>query len=506
MLGRKPPQSKAKDLGERIHKELEDWEAHRDKAVLSPRARKLAECVENSLSVFSNSSISTAVEKWGKLIVPISEGSVRLKMRIDRIDVINMTAENITKVIVRDYKTTSNMMYALDEQTIKRDIQASVYTQWAREEYPGIPIVMEWDYVTTKGALATKQVIREDTPHVEDNLIVQMEMIKELLESMWLYSSAKLPQDKIPCHSQGCSAYGGCPHMMYCKRGTSMQFRKRVRAESVSDNVAESTPEKSPKAILEAQVKTEEKVAPSPKSAAETFLPAEGDYAPGEWYAVEDCVVGREYASADGVRGVYIGTSKNRGLFRNTGGVALIEFGEMVQAVPVGDAPVQSTRTEAKKEPEEAPVQEEAAPTESAPTEEEAAPVPTDTKRRSRKKKDVATPKEELPPEQPDEEQNEDQEVGEEDKSFTLYINCVPTAPCIDLTVYVAEKYQTLLNAVGDDLNKNESTKFGMWKHILYSMFREDPPTEDGLIFSGALADIAIEALVPLAKCVVRGI
>ena len=117
--------------------------------------------------------------------------------------------------LIGDHKTTSDFKNALSPESLKKNIQAGVYAQWAFQELGADTVKLKWVYYRTKGAplarvVETEIKKHEATSNFETHLRIAAD-IKETLEK-------RTKTNELPKNLDACFKYGRCPFYAQCKR------------------------------------------------------------------------------------------------------------------------------------------------------------------------------------------------------------------------------------------------------------------------------------------------
>jgi hypothetical protein len=125
------------------------------------------------------------------------------------------------KPVVADFKTTKSIRkWALNEEALRKDVQAQLYSVWAILETKSKEINLSWLYLQTEGtAIALPTQITVHTDEVADQFMGIEKDAKEMLAIREALPKGKDPQEyalSIPGNKNACSDYGGCPFQHLC--------------------------------------------------------------------------------------------------------------------------------------------------------------------------------------------------------------------------------------------------------------------------------------------------
>lgn len=199
--GVEEPSSPAAQLGTDAHAHLETWllggphpaQASGDAAALAVR---LAPLVPPRV---------VGAERW----IAVEQEHARWR---GKVDLLYVDARGLQGV--GDFKTTSDLKWALDEHTILDDVAAAVYAAAVAKETGQSLVPLRWMYATTRGRRA-ERVITADMPASRAfDLLGALDRVAGA--GMARARSLGLSAVDLPPEPRACSSYGGCPHRARC--------------------------------------------------------------------------------------------------------------------------------------------------------------------------------------------------------------------------------------------------------------------------------------------------
>lgn len=116
---------------------------------------------------------------------------------------------------IRDYKTTSALKYALNEDTLNDDVQAVLYSEVAFTATQRETTRLEWHYVTTTPPSTTHIVeVSRKRDKAHENKLAHLESTSILMKQLRSQERRAL---SLQAHrGPACRAYGGCPYKSIC--------------------------------------------------------------------------------------------------------------------------------------------------------------------------------------------------------------------------------------------------------------------------------------------------
>jgi len=180
--------------------------------------------------------------------------------------------------VIYDHKTTSDFQWALAEDVMCVDVQATSYAAWAMVETGRSEVAVQWTYGKTKGA-ADAHVVRAVltreaiAPRLRQTLRSAREMRLILLNAQ----SAK----EVPYDATACEAYGGCPFRELCNlspqerimavmsQGTSKEnYLEKLRNRKGANGAPASPGQVNPPPVVATSAPAQQMQAPPPAAAA----------------------------------------------------------------------------------------------------------------------------------------------------------------------------------------------------------------------------------------------
>lgn len=145
-----------------------------------------------------------------------------------------------------DYKTTSDLRYAKTAEDLAQDVQMISYGKWALDKFPEVETVrLQHIYIATKGKPKAKLIsVDVDRPQV---LSIWERDVAKVRRMDALRVALPNPDDVAPTgvDTGQCSAYGGCPFRDRCglvPNTLSSAFRKTLTGETAKmDTTAPAT-------------------------------------------------------------------------------------------------------------------------------------------------------------------------------------------------------------------------------------------------------------------------
>lgn len=256
--GIRDPGSKATGLGSEVHKHMDAW-------------------CSDGLEPPKDDAGRLAGALIMKLDAAPGEGLVEEKFEFEFEDVtyhgfIDLQYEHQGVLRIRDHKTTSDLKWALTEETLADDEQGILYAGAAFDADPSIDEVeLEWGYVTTKGKRRTKEVRLRVLR--DENTIKLQELTNDAREMVEIYGSATTALEVEP-NPNSCDAYGGCFYRdEHCKLTATERMKAIMAQGSLKERLEARKKAKEAEAPAEtkAEAKTEKpKVNNKPKVSKDT--------------------------------------------------------------------------------------------------------------------------------------------------------------------------------------------------------------------------------------------
>lgn len=191
------------ELGERIHKQFEDWylsgiEPQHPSVRLALQLHDTPEPTDTYL-----------IEVPRDLNLGLTAAGVPM---MGRIDVLIPPVDGL--VVVLDWKSTSSWNWLKTPEELARDAQGVVYLKYAMKEYPDATDgIFRHVYVRTKGGKGARTCQTDvlDRQYVDD----MYESLERTVDKMKRVARLKDPNDVEPSPSE-CQKYGGCPYRGIC--------------------------------------------------------------------------------------------------------------------------------------------------------------------------------------------------------------------------------------------------------------------------------------------------
>lgn len=210
ILGIRPPQKPSAALGEAVHAANEAYVVSGKKPDPATEAGRIALAGLHLLpppgSVFSELEIAKSHVKNFTL------AGISVLGFIDQLDIRD------NPPTVTDYKTTSNLKYALDEQALTTNPQIIIYSQFTREYLKSMgmpdPEIVRAGHIVylTRGKPVVKQTLVDLSQKQIDATWQQLAGVVTEMKSV---SGLPAP-GKVRTNRSACDKYGGCPHRERC--------------------------------------------------------------------------------------------------------------------------------------------------------------------------------------------------------------------------------------------------------------------------------------------------
>jgi hypothetical protein len=192
LLGRREPTSKAANLGIQVHSHTEEY--YRDGAV--PPATTLAGRIALAYIAEIERPSGTGQEqaftlgsRWRGIIDAIGPG------------------------FIEDTKTTSDLKWALTEETLRYDVQAIIYAAHYFDIFQlAERVELRWNYVTTRPIHKVKKVHLTVLRSEISSEMMRLEALNDQLQEHYAANDLQ----SLPRNLNSCGKYGGCPHRDDC--------------------------------------------------------------------------------------------------------------------------------------------------------------------------------------------------------------------------------------------------------------------------------------------------
>jgi len=194
-------------LGTEVHEILEDHlRGIPDSQWRDNKAARLATAVANS--PYCPKPLTAIVE--GEINIDYAGMAPPLKGFIDVLIPPYKTDDGIPTVL--DWKTTSDFKWAKTDEELKTDLQMIPYAAYALETFKTDKIRVSHVQIRTKGAPA----VRKSTAVLSLSRVAgEWRGLVQLAKKMRATADIEKAQD-VPCNTNACGAYGGCPFRDLC--------------------------------------------------------------------------------------------------------------------------------------------------------------------------------------------------------------------------------------------------------------------------------------------------
>ena len=203
------PPSPAQELGTKIHAEMEDWLLHgREPEHLS--AQYVTRAFQNYVEGYER-----VVEEPKDFDMQMKAAGVPVKGRIDLL----LRPTTGRPLVVLDWKTSSNLRYAMSPEQLARDVQGVLYLKYAKESGYWASGFARFDhyYILTKGTgakdVAGEPVTVEEVDGLWRGIEAEVEKMK---------GTETTPIGSVPGNLKHCDKYGGCAFRTRCPAANKM--------------------------------------------------------------------------------------------------------------------------------------------------------------------------------------------------------------------------------------------------------------------------------------------
>ena len=224
LLGRPRPESPKMAFGKEVHAVLEAYLLDGAPFPRTPAGRVAAQAVRPDwIPPPRSPGVIGETELAGPL--PGFPPGVECSMYADVLDAREYRTTG--RVVVVDYKTTSDLRWAKTEAELASDPQALMYAAWAIRE-GAREVLCRWIYLAAtnpqtgprepRGARAVEVVVRPG-PALMEAMGPTLEAVREIAR---LRGEGGAPADVvagIDGDTTSCARYGGCPHRHECPLG-----------------------------------------------------------------------------------------------------------------------------------------------------------------------------------------------------------------------------------------------------------------------------------------------
>ena len=145
----------------------------------------------------------------GMFFLSSGREDVTLVGYIDQLDVRDPTVP-----VVVDYKTTSNLKYALTTDELMSDPQAVLYALYAFATHPAQKVIVRFVYVHVKNRTEPGKVVLREITYTPESILPYTAGLVSDVSAM---ADAHATRPDMPKNTERCYDYGGCPWMSVCK-------------------------------------------------------------------------------------------------------------------------------------------------------------------------------------------------------------------------------------------------------------------------------------------------
>ncbi len=139
---------------------------------------------------------------------------------------------------IRDHKTTSDLKWALNEDTLASDPQALIYAAHYFDAYEMAEIVtLQWHYVTTRPPYKTRQVhleVRRDEDF--NDKMAELERINDTLQQHYENNAPETLRKNL----SSCNQYGGCYYKDKCNPNPMFNLNETTMPDTTPISRAQS--------------------------------------------------------------------------------------------------------------------------------------------------------------------------------------------------------------------------------------------------------------------------
>lgn len=193
--------SKAAELGNRVHKLLENYLINNAIDIKTHEGQ----IASAGLHLLPNSLPKDNIERH----ILFAHGGFIFQGYIDFFDHLGSQTW-----LIGDHKTCSSFSNALNEESLKKNIQANIYAQWFYKEKDADAVKLKWIYYGTKGKPQARaieaELTRDEAQPVFTEILKTAAEIKNFIEE-------KLTTSDLPKNTSACFKYGPCPFYSRCK-------------------------------------------------------------------------------------------------------------------------------------------------------------------------------------------------------------------------------------------------------------------------------------------------
>ncbi len=203
VAGLKAEQTGSQELGEQIHKQMEDY--YRQAVEPSHPSAKAALLLEG----VPPRSEAVIIEEPRNYNLGLRAAGIPMRGRVDL-----RAPPKDGQFLVLDWKTCKTFDYAKSPEELARNPQGIVYLKYGFAEYPDAATgVFGHVYLRTKRGSGARIVSTD--PLTRRYVDAIYETLEELVGRMKEAAGHTRPND-VPCNTEACGNYGGCPYQSAC--------------------------------------------------------------------------------------------------------------------------------------------------------------------------------------------------------------------------------------------------------------------------------------------------
>lgn len=205
------PSKAAAELGTLIHHWIETW------------------FVDNTVPPFDEHPKAQLLwPAWNKWVRDYKADASLVEIKFNDDDLFDLPIRGIIDLIkvtddmveVVDHKTTSSDKWFKDPITLKTDLQALVYSIWARHKWPGRAVRFTHHYILTN---KPQDPVFLTVEFSDQELDEGIERVNEIMGRMAEYA-LKDHYENVFANRAACGYYGGCPFRAMCNEENPFSF------------------------------------------------------------------------------------------------------------------------------------------------------------------------------------------------------------------------------------------------------------------------------------------
>lgn len=213
--GLKEPTSPNQQFGIDGHKRIEQWYSLGAPIGLDPVGELITIALRRGY--LPPTGVELILE--GEMGIPFGGSGDRLMGYVDMIILGDVP-------VVIDHKFRGDLRFIKEEDELRHDVQAIVYSAFVLFAYPEAPeVVNRWVWYSRK----TKQVKTTEIRRSRLEVVEAMKPIWEDVEEMFQLRRLKIPAKELPCSHTACGAYGGCFFRDICQPEDKDAFKAIMR-------------------------------------------------------------------------------------------------------------------------------------------------------------------------------------------------------------------------------------------------------------------------------------